>query len=118
MKHLDDDLAKLVEQYHTYATARVRFLAELLQDRSCRDPLAEFSEVIVSRLLNAQLAPSPVQKGYDMTKPDGRRVQVKYLSNPGAGWINWHTGQFMGCDDYALTKFIVLHQFGEQMANY
>ncbi len=100
---------ELLAQFQSYSHARVSFLAQLQQSRSCRDPLAEFSEVLVARLLGATRAPNRVQKGYDLTRPNGRHVQVKYLSNPGAGWINWHTVHFTElCEEYALVLFVRL----------
>lgn len=74
---------------------------------SCRDPLAEFSEVLVAELTSAELATSRVQRLYDLTRPNGRRVQVRYLANPGAQWINEHRVHFeAGLDDYALVIYV------------
>ncbi len=66
--------------------------------------MAEFSERHVARLLDGTLATNRVQPGYDLTAPTGERVQVKYLPNPAAGWINEHHVRFghPDCDSYAL----------------
>ena len=101
------NVSELLEQFQAYASARVSFLSQLQQDKSCRDPLAEFSEVLVALLLGAKRAASRVQKGYDLIKLNGRRVQVKYLANPSTGWINWHTVHFTeNNEDYALAVFV------------
>ncbi len=90
----------------TYAAARQALLREIDACASCRDPLAEFSEYVVVRLLNARLAESRVQKGYDAISESGRRIQVKYLSNLSDRWINEHTIIFPPeADDYALVVF-------------
>ena len=101
------NISELLGQFQAYASARVSFLSQLQQDKSCRDPLAEFSEVLVAILLGAKWATSRVQKGYDLIRPNGRRVQVKYLANPSTGWINWHTVYFTdNNEDYALAVFV------------
>jgi hypothetical protein len=98
--------ADLVAAFRDYAEARVRFLNALERATSCRDPLAELSEWLVHRLLGGTLALSRVQKGYDLIRPDGRKVQVKYLANPGQKWVNEHHVRFDGgADDYALVVF-------------
>lgn len=103
----ENKLENLLEQYQAYANARMRFLSQIDQVKSCRDPLSEFSEVLVAHLLEAKLPTSRVQKGYDLIRPNGRRVQVKYLSNPSIGWINWHTIYFTELnEDYALAVFV------------
>ncbi len=93
----------LLALYRGYTQSRKQFLAAMGLPTSCRDPLAEFSEILVAKLLDAKMAGSRVQKGYDMVKPDDRRVQVRYLCNPSQGWINEHYVYFAGgVDDYAL----------------
>lgn len=97
------DIQNLISQFNSYSEARKTFLSEMNMPASCRDPFSEFSEYLAAKLLNAELAESRVQKGYDLIRPDGRKVQVKYLSNPGMKWINEHHIKFDGeCDDYAL----------------
>ena len=104
-----DRLNSLLADYQVYAAARAAFLAQLDLSVSCRDPLSEFSEHLTAALLGAQLAPSRVQKGYDLVKPDGRRVQVKYLSNPEGEWINGHEVIFPDeAEEYALVFFVSL----------
>ena len=39
-------------------------------------------------LLDAEPATNRVQRGWDLSTPAGRRVQVKYLANPSGSWIN------------------------------
>ncbi len=92
--------------WQAYADKRLNFLNSLGRSRSCRDPLAEFSEHLVHRLLGGTMAASRVQKGYDLIRPDGRRVQVKYLANPGTRWVNEHLVRFVPeTEDYALVFF-------------
>ncbi len=56
------------------------------------------------------MAQSRVQKGWDFTDGEGRRVQVRYLSNPAGPWVNEHLVDFRGdgCDRYALVLFEAL----------
>jgi len=92
--------------FAAYAEARRQFLRALGCDESCRDPFSEFAERLVCQQLGGRLADSRVQKGYDLTTPDGRRVQVKYLANPPGAWRNEHVVSFNGeTDDYALVFF-------------
>ena len=81
-------VSELLDAFRVYADARLKFLSQIGRGASCRDPLAEFSEVLVACLLNAKPADSRVQKGYDPIRPNGRRVQVKYLANPQHPWVN------------------------------
>lgn len=91
--------------FRRYREARRLFLAALDID-SCRDPLAEFAERIVCQQIGGRLAESRVQPGYDLTSPDGRRVQVKYLANPAGKWRNEHDVRFSkDVDDYAVVFF-------------
>lgn len=100
----------LASAFSAYANARAKFLRELGCAQSCRDPLAEFSEKIVARLLGATIAESRIQKGHDLVCPNGHRVQVKYLANPDVGhWVNEHTIVFTeSVEEYALVLFIAL----------
>lgn len=92
--------------FEIYAEARRVFLSHIGCEGSCRDPLAEFSEWIVNKELNGKLAESRTQKGYDLVRPDGRRVQVKYLSNPSSSWINGHRVLFTeDMDQYAIVFY-------------
>ncbi len=102
-------VVELLSQFESYSKSRGRFLEQLNLSKSCRDPLAEFSEVLVGKLLNATLADSRVQKGYDLIKPNQRLVQVKYLCNPSRNWINEHPVKFPdSVDEYALVIFVSL----------
>ena len=92
--------------FRAYSDARRQVLAAISCDDSCRDPLSEFAERLVQDQLGGDLASSRVQKDYDLTTPDGRRVQVKYLANPADGWRNEHHVRFAGeMDDYAVVFF-------------
>lgn len=97
----------VLDAFDEYRAARLKLLTELDCASSNRDPMAEFSERLVARLLDGALATSRVQPGYDLTTPTGERVQVKYLANPAAGWINEHHVHFghPDCDSYALVFF-------------
>lgn len=95
-----------LEAFHKYMAARTTFLTTVNCTTSCRDPLAEFSEWLVAELLSATLATSRVQKGFDVVRPDGRQVQVKYLANPSSKWINEHHVKFPDeTHEYALVIF-------------
>lgn len=98
--------AELLGALTAYRTGRRALLHALGCPASNRDPLAEFSEHLVAALLGGQLASSRVQKGFDLTTPDGARVQVRYLANPAGSWPNEHVIDFRGdCDRYALVTF-------------
>ena len=72
-------------------------------ENSNRDPLAEFAERLTHAVLGGELAKSRVQKGYDLVTEAGQKVQVRYLANPGEGWVNEHLVDFrQGADLYAL----------------
>jgi hypothetical protein len=104
------EVIALCSAYREYAKARAKLLSFLPRVESCRDPLCEFSEVLVAKLLNANRAASPVQKGYDLVRPNNRTVQVKYLANPRGSWKNFHTIRFTNDhDEYALVFFVGLH---------
>src|SRR5687767_5040124 len=94
----------LLAAYSAYRDARILLLRELECLASNRDPLAEFSERLVAKMLGGELAGSRVQAGYDLVTPTGQRVQVKYLANPAAAWVNEHHVHFghPDCDVYAL----------------
>jgi hypothetical protein len=103
------EVTKLCAAFQEYAKARSKLLSFLPRVDSCRDPLAEFSEMLVAKLLYAARAASPVQKGYDLVRTNNRTVQVKYLTNPEGTWRNFHTIRFNGGrDEYALVFFIGL----------
>lgn len=93
-----------------YRRARQTLLEHLGLGDSNRDPLAEASEHLVAALLGGTLATNRVQKGWDLVTPDGQRVQVRYLANPGDRWVNEHLVDFRGdgCDRYALVVFEAL----------
>lgn len=102
-------IMELLSQFQTYTKARSQFLEQLNLSRSCRDPLAEFSEIIVGKILNATLADSRVQKGYDLVRPNQRLVQVKYLHNSSKVWVNEHRIEFPPLvNEYALVIFASL----------
>ena len=106
---LSSSIIELLSQFQAYSKARSQFLEQLNLSKSCRDPLAEFSEILLSKILNATLADSRVQKGYDLIRPNQRLVQVKYLLNPSKVWINEHPIKFPPLvDEYALVIFISL----------
>ena len=65
-----------------YCEARRELLKAVGVSDSCRDPLAEFAEWIVARWTNGRLADSRVERGYDVISSDGRKLQIKCLSNP------------------------------------
>ncbi len=59
---------------------------------SNRDPLGEFAEQFVAAISGGKLATSRVQQGWDVVLLDGKKVQLKSLSNPSVGaWPNEHT---------------------------
>jgi hypothetical protein len=84
-------VADLLAAQASYRDARLAFLARLVERRSNRDPLAEFSERLVQALWAGTLAASLVQKGHDVVSGAGERVQVKFLANPSGPWVNGHT---------------------------
>lgn len=90
-----------------YAAARARLLGVLDLAASNRDPLAEFSEHLVQALLGGKMADSRVQPGYDLTRPSGERIQVRYLANHGTcKWVNeHHVRSGPGFEKYALVLY-------------
>jgi hypothetical protein len=107
---MDDHFSELLRAYEKYRVARLELLAAIECHLSNRDPLAEFSERLVLAALGGTLAESRVQKGWDFKDPEGRRVQVRYLSNPEDHWVNEHRVTFEGggCDLYALVVYAAL----------
>lgn len=98
-------LAELGAALDTYRPARQQMLATLGLGGSNRDPLAEWSEHFVNALTGGRLAESRVQPKYDLIV-DGLRVQVSYLANPSARWVNEHLVRSLtGADRYALVLF-------------
>lgn len=98
----------LLDALEDYSRARGALLASLGLPSSNRDPLAEMSEHLVCSLLQGNMAESRVQKGWDLTTPDGEKVQVRYLANPADGpWVNEHCIDFRtgGADRYALVVY-------------
>jgi len=103
---MNERLKNLLDLFEEYRSKRLHLLSMIGIPDSCRDPLSEFSEVLVARLLNAKPAKSRVQKGYDLITPQGEKVEVKYLSNPKDRWINWHIVTFNEMrDKYALVYY-------------
>ena len=105
---------ELREAFASYARGRQQLLDAIGVGVSNRDPLSEFSEHLVAVLLDGELAPNRVQRGWDLTTPAGRRVQVKYLANPGGGapWVNGIAIAFSSGpddpDDFAVVFFEAL----------
>lgn len=103
------DSAVHLEKWGDYVAARRDLLHHLEIDRSNREPMAEFSEVLVRDLVDGELAPSRTEKGWDVRSPDGKKIQVRYLTNRTGNWGNWH---WVACshlyDWYALVVFIDL----------
>lgn len=96
----------LLDALAVYGVARQALLAELRLPATNRDPLAEVSEQLVQALLGGNLAASRVQPHWDLTLPDGAKVQVKYLANPSGSWVNEHVVRVSdGVQYYALVLF-------------
>ncbi len=104
------DLSRVLAAFKRYAEVRNALLDELqLKRRSNRDPLAEFSEWLVAKLVKGTLADSPVQPDWDVLTPDGEKIQVKYLANPADSWVNEHYIHVSdGMDSYAIVIFEAL----------
>lgn len=103
---MNTDIGLLVQYFQEYRFARLALIERLGCPHSNRDPLAEFSERLVASLSGGRLAESRVQKGHDVVRPDGRKVQVKYLANPNGTWVNEHTVRFTAdVEDYAVVFF-------------
>ena len=74
-----------------YRDARLKVLDVLKVPHSNRDPLPELADALVARWLGGTLAPSRVQRDYDVIVAN-ERVQVRSLSNTSSeSWINEHT---------------------------
>jgi hypothetical protein len=109
-------LRKLSDALETYRPARQQMLTTLGLGVSNRDPLAEWSEHFVAALTGGILAESRVQSAFDLITPDGLRVQVRYLANPGRNWANEHVVQMpVGADRYALVIFEAFEVIGVVM---
>ena len=104
----------LIAALSTYRVARLELLAALGCENSNRDPLAELAEHVALAAVGGEMAQSRIQKGWDFTDTDGRRVQVRYLANPAGRWVNEHLVDFRGdgCDRYALVLFEALDLVG------
>ncbi len=104
------NVADLLTAFEGYRECRLGLLSEIGIEVSNRDPLSEFAEVLVARLLDGSLADNRVQKGWDVLLRDETRVQVKYVANPSdGGWVNWHTiFRDEGWDAYALVVYLNL----------
>ncbi|MFJ5667525.1 hypothetical protein ACIQAR_17690 [Micromonospora chalcea] len=97
---------ELLSALDAYRPARQTFLGVLGLPASNRDPFAEFSEQLVHALMGGTLAASRVQQGHDLVLLDGRKVQVRYLANPGQKWVNEHcVRRIHGVGLYALVLF-------------
>ena len=106
-------MRELCAALDAYRPARQRMLATLGMGVSNRDPLAEWSEHLVAALTGGALAPSRVQAAFDLTTPDGLRMQVRYLANPGKAWVNEHYVRTpAGADRYALVLFEAFELIG------
>lgn len=105
---------ELIQAYGAYREARQRLLRAIgCRPDSMRDPLAEFSEILVAKLTGERQAESPVQKGWDLIAEDGTTTQVRYVANPAGTWVNWHEVSFSpGVNRYALVIFESLEPTG------
>ena len=89
---ISPEVNALLAAFAPYRQGRLALLDAMGLPHSNRDPLAEFSEALAASVLGGSLATNRVQKDWDVTTSDARRVQVKYLANPATGsWPNWHT---------------------------
>lgn len=102
---------QLRDAFAAYARGRLGLLKAIGAGASNRDPLSEFSEQLIAGLVGGELAKSRVQRGWDLTTPEGRKVQVKYLASPGGGevCVNGVELAFGGgednSDDFAVVFF-------------
>lgn len=80
---------ELREAFERYSRGRAELLEAIGVSVSNRDPLAEFSEMVIAALLDGEPAKNRVQRGWDVVAAR-RRVQVKYLANPADQWVNEH----------------------------
>lgn len=98
----------LLDALADYARARSGLLAQLGRTASCRDPLAEVSELLVCSLLPATVVAA--QRGEDphLVTAGGERVQVRHLATPAdAPWESEHLVEFRsgGAELYALVTY-------------
>lgn len=99
-------VSELLTALDAYRPARQAFLATLGLPTSNRDPFAEFSEQLVHALMGGTVATSRVQAGYDLVLRDDRKLQVRYVANPGDAWVNEHVvHRIPGVELYALVMF-------------
>lgn len=100
---MDQEIERLLDEFAEYSRARMKLLALLSQGN--RDPLADFSEHLVARLVNGTLAESRVQKGWDVRAGD-QHIQVKYLANTAGKWVNEITiRSVQGVERFALVVY-------------
>jgi hypothetical protein len=101
---VEEAVERLLDAFAEYSRARMKLL-ELLSHGN-RDPLADFSEHLVARLVDGNLADSRVQKGWDILAGD-ELIQVKYLANTaGDRWVNEITIRSVpGVDRFALVVY-------------
>lgn len=104
------ETSELINSFTEYRDCRLRLVRSLDIGISHRDPLSEFAEVLVAKMVGGDLARNRVQKGWDILTDTKERVQVKYLANPSRGsWMNWHTiVKDDGWDWYALVVYLDL----------
>jgi hypothetical protein len=86
----NDEKQRLINLFLKYRNERKNILKTIEREKSNRDPLCEFAEKIASVILDARRAENPVQKGFDMIDNQGKKIDVKFLSNPKDSWVNWH----------------------------
>jgi hypothetical protein len=72
----------IIAAFEAYRASRIRLMALLGPADSQRDPLTEFGEWLVARLVGGRLAESRTQPGHDVIGPTRERIQVRTLSNP------------------------------------
>jgi hypothetical protein len=107
---------RLMEIWSHYRLARLDLMSHLHRPKSPRDPVGEWSEMLVKQLLGGRFPTkhdqsiNPVQRGYDIVlDKDGTLVQIKSLSNLSGKWVNSHTIQFTdSVGAYAIVFFIDL----------
>lgn len=103
----------LMETWNCYRPARLDLLSRLHRPKSLRDPVCEWSEMLVKQLLHGRFpikpdqSIDPVRKDYDIVlDKDGTQVQIKSLSNLNGKWVNEHLIQFTGSiGAYAIVFF-------------
>jgi hypothetical protein len=106
--------SELVAALATYREARRAFLATAQRPDSNRDPVVEWAEALVEKVTGGRRVDGPVQAGYDVVDPLGRRIEVRTLRNsPGIPWVNEHSVAVAPDRDlYALVVFIDLTALG------